>query len=77
MREFLKILELIVSGLSVTHNRWSTLQNINITSTAKHMDSYDFSTLYTSIPHASLKNNINILIDEAFKVRGAQYLVLQ
>ena len=52
----------------------NTLQNINITSTAKHMDSYDFSTLYTSIPHASLKNNINILIDEAFKVRGAQYL---
>ena len=29
---------------------------------------------YTSIPHDSLKNNMNILIDEAFKVRGAQYL---
>ena len=41
---------------------------------AKHMDSYDFSTLYTSIPHDSLKNNMNILIYEAFKVRDSQYL---
>ena len=31
---------------------------------AKHFDSYDFSTLYTSIPHAALKEALEILIRE-------------
>ena len=52
----------------------STLKDINASAKAKHFDSYDFSTLYTSIPHDSLKNNMRVLIDEAFKVRGAVYL---
>ena len=52
----------------------STLKDINASAKAKHFDSYDFSTLYTSIPHDSLKNNMRLLIDEAFKVRGAIYL---
>ena len=52
----------------------STLKDINTSAKAKHYDSYDFSTLYTSIPHDSLKNNMSLLIDEAFKVRGAVYL---
>ena len=38
------------------------------------MNTYDFSTLYTNIPHGSLKNNMKELIDEVFSVRGAQYL---
>ena len=29
----------------------SALDRINYFSSAKHSDSYDFSTLYTSIPH--------------------------
>ena len=33
----------------------STLNKINYFSTARHFDSYDFSTLYTSIPHAALR----------------------
>ena len=32
----------------------SMLNKINYFSTAKHLDSFDFSTLYTSIPHTSL-----------------------
>ena len=52
----------------------STLEDLNTSAKAKHFDSYDFSTLYTSIPHDSLKNNMSLLIDEAFKVRGAVYL---
>ena len=31
-----------------------TLNKINYFSTARHFDSYDFTTLYTSIPHAAL-----------------------
>jgi hypothetical protein len=52
------------------------VRNINLNRSAKCFDSYDFSTLYTSIPHNSLKVNIQILIDEAFKIRGAQHLCM-
>ena len=52
------------------------LRNINRTSRAKSFDSYDFSTLYTNIPHEALKTNIRNLITEAFKVRGSKYLIV-
>ena len=39
-------------------------------------DSYDFATLYTNIPHDGLKSNIRNLVREAYKVRGAKYLVV-
>ena len=44
------------------------LQNINKNSRATSFDSYDFATLYTNIPHDELKNNIRVLVREAFKV---------
>ena len=40
----------------------------NYFSTAKHFDSFDFSTLYTSIPHTSLLESLTSLIKEAYKV---------
>ena len=52
------------------------LQNINKNSRATSFDSYDFATLYTNIPHDELKNNIRVLVREAFKDRGAKYLVV-
>ena len=51
-----------------------SMQTLNNTSTAKTLDTFDFSTLYTTIPHHSLKNSMKHLIEEAFKVRGALYL---
>ena len=48
------------------------LYRINETSQAKSFDSYNFATLYTNIPHDALKNNVRILVREAFKV----YLVV-
>jgi hypothetical protein len=53
----------------------SALNTINYFSTAKHFDSYDFSTLYTSIPHASLKQALTALIKEAYRVRDNIFLV--
>ena len=50
----------------------SALSKITI---AKCFDSYDFSTLYTSIPHATLKEALKALIQEAYKVRGSKYIV--
>ena len=52
----------------------SLLSTLNVGSKAKHLDSFDFATLYTNIPHDSLKCNLKVLITEAFKVRGAKYL---
>ena len=53
----------------------SALSKINYFPTAKHLDSYDFSTLYTSIPHTSLKEALTSVIKEAYKVRDNIYLV--
>ena len=49
------------------------LRRINKTSEAR---CFDFATLYTSIPHDMLKSSIRTLIREAYKVRGAKYLVI-
>ena len=54
----------------------STINTINYFSTAKHFDSYDFSTLYTSIPHVSLKHALATLIKEAYRVRDNIFLVV-
>ena len=52
------------------------LRTINETSIAKSFDSYDFATLYTNIPHVALKKNIGELVQEAYRVRGAKYLLI-
>ena len=52
------------------------LHQINKTSRARHFDSNDFATLYTNIPHNALKNNIRSLVREAFKIRGAKYIIV-
>ena len=53
------------------------LKKINKTRGARHFDSFDFSTLYTNIPHNLLLNSIGELIKEAFRIRGANYLVVK
>ena len=53
----------------------STLYRINYFSTARHFDSYDFTTLYTSIPHAALKEALGTLVQEAYRVRDSEYIV--
>ena len=52
----------------------STLSKIYF-STARHFDSYDFSTLYTSIPHVALKEALETLIQEAYMVRDSKFII--
>jgi len=52
------------------------LQRINETSQAKLFESFDFATLYTSIPHDALKERVGSLVSEAYRVRGAKYLIV-
>ena len=51
------------------------LHQMDKTSRARRFDSYDFATLYTNIPHNALKN-IRSLVREAFKIRGAKYIIV-
>ena len=53
------------------------LKKLNRTKRAKHFNSFDFSTLYTNIPHDLLLNSIGELVREAYRLRGAKYLVIK
>ena len=44
-----------------------TLKKINGKSSAKRISCFDFSTLYTNIPHDKLLERLNNLVDFAFK----------
>ena len=53
------------------------LKKVNRTKGARNFDSFDFSTLYTNIPHDLLLDSISQLISEAYRIRGAKYLIVQ
>ena len=42
------------------------INEINETSHAKSVTTYDFSTLYTKIPHNSLKEALTVIIEKCF-----------
>ena len=44
------------------------------TTIATHFDSFDFSTLYTNIPHDLLLDCLDNSVKEAYRVRGATYI---
>ena len=50
------------------------LNKLNNTTFATHFDSFDFSTLYTNIPHDLLLECLKSLVEEAYRVRGANYI---
>ena len=50
------------------------LEKLNKARRADHFDSFDFSTLYTNIPHDLLLQNIGLLVSEAYRIRGATFL---
>ena len=46
------------------------IKSINNKSKASSIYSYDFSKLYTNIPHDLLRENIEFVVEEAFKIKG-------
>ena len=58
----------------VINNSTEVLQNLNKVNRAFALDSFDFSTLYTNIPHNLLKTRIRQLVIEAFTCRNANYI---
>ena len=50
------------------------LTGLQTTRRASAIDSFDFSTLYTKIPHNKLKVRMSQLINEAYTCRNAEYI---
>ena len=50
------------------------LNQLNNSTTSTHFDSFDFSTLYTNIPHKLLLESLDNVVKEAYQVRGATYI---
>ena len=47
----------------------------NARSGSKSINTYDFSTLYTSIPHQQLKDNLSKFVDRVFQFKEKDYIV--
>ena len=58
----------------VINNSLEVLNSLHTIRRASAMDSFDFSTLYTKIPHDQLKTHMSRLIDDAFTCRNAKYI---
>ena len=66
-----------LGGLALlANNSEQVLSMINYFSTARYFDSYDFSKLYTSITHVSLKHALATLIKWAYRVIDNIFLVV-
>jgi hypothetical protein len=62
--------------VETTDDVLAQVQRVNDTHSAEDLSSYDFKTLYTKIPHDSLKQEMRRIIEEAYKVRKRKFLVV-
>ena len=70
-----KILTVIKTSHTGVNNMWILKNSTNLLSSLGHLgvhkatsiQTFDFSTLYTSIPHDLLKSRMNNIINNAFK----------
>lgn len=68
---------LINSGVNYLwsiNNSIEVLQKIKSCSNITNITTYDFSTLYTSLPHDKIKNKLKMLIKWTFNREGKQFL---
>ena len=61
----------IINNSSEVH---SILAPLNRNSDTKNLRTYDFSTLYTNIPHKLLKKEMQWVIHEAFRLSKSKYI---
>ena len=82
---FITIQELIAFGLSTTLLKFWTgyiklIRPQELDIRPQELDDLIVTillyTLYTNIPHNALKHNIRSLVREAFKIRGAKYIIV-
>ena len=58
-------------GFWVVNNSMEVINSLHTIHRASSIDSFDFSTLYTNIPHNLLKTHMAKLINDAFSCRNA------
>ena len=51
------------------------LNNNNVNKGFKSINTFDFSTLYTSIPHDQLKNNLKKFVERIFEFKEKLYII--
>ena len=63
------------------NNMWIINNSLNVIHTLedkqlaiKNLSSWDFSTLYTSLPHAKLKTQLHDLLERVFNTRGKSFI---
>jgi hypothetical protein len=61
----------IVDNSTAVHNM---LADLNRKKKVRSIRTYDFSTLYTSIPHKQLKTRMSLVIEDAFKASGKPFI---
>ena len=60
----------------IIDNSQEVLKIISNISKPRNICTFDFSTLYTSIPHGKLKNKLNGLIRQSFTGMGFEFIKL-
>ena len=59
-----------------TEEALAKVKQVNSSNTAKTVDSFDFSTLYTVLEHESLLRELEWVVRKAFASSGKQYLAV-
>ena len=50
------------------------MDNSNISNSRKSVQSFDFKTLYTKIPHTALKENVEVFVHRVFKYKSKRFI---
>ena len=79
MLHHLKTYYKVVSNRSGVNNFWILENSLDFVENIKnkkitHLQTYDFSTLYTSLPHAEIKSKFKILFRTIFNREGKQFI---
>ena len=69
-----------INNISIIDNHDKVIDFFKICNKSKYkktVKTYDFSTLYTSIPHDKLKSKLAEFIYKMFEIRGKKYIIIK
>ena len=69
-----------INNISIIDNREKVINFMNLCNKSrskKTVKTYDFSTLYTSIPHNKLKSKLSEFITKIFALKGKKYIIVK
>lgn len=69
-----------INNISIIDNRDKVINFMNLCNKSrskKTLKTYDFSNLYTSIPHDKLKSKLSEFITKIFAIKGKKYIIVK